>query len=132
MTLAPQSASWRTPVGPARTRVRSRTVKRERAVEARGKGICCDVKAGPGYAGAAGGADHLGYAANCLGKAWGTRNRPQPGLPPAGPSIDFVRELAQDAQEAVAAVADDGIELALVLARASRELPQQLLAAPGE
>src|SRR4051812_42451231 len=36
MTLAPQSASWRTAVGPARTRVRSRTVKRERAWEARG------------------------------------------------------------------------------------------------
>ena len=31
MTLAPQSASWRTQVGPERTRVRSRTVKRERA-----------------------------------------------------------------------------------------------------
>src|SRR5581483_10426580 len=36
MTLAPQSASCRTAVGPARTRVRSRTVKRERACEARG------------------------------------------------------------------------------------------------
>jgi hypothetical protein len=31
MTLAPQSASWRTQVGPERTRVRSSTVKRERA-----------------------------------------------------------------------------------------------------
>ena len=30
MALAPQSASWRTHVGPARTRVRSSTVKRER------------------------------------------------------------------------------------------------------
>src|SRR5579885_99952 len=39
MTLAPQSASWRTQVGPARTRVRSSTVKRARAFEARGKGI---------------------------------------------------------------------------------------------
>src|SRR5581483_4365206 len=39
MTLAPQSASWRTHVGPARTRVRSRTVKRERALEALGKDI---------------------------------------------------------------------------------------------
>src|ERR1043165_9939761 len=39
MTLAPQSASWRTQVGPDRTRVRSRTVKRERAVEALGLGI---------------------------------------------------------------------------------------------
>src|SRR6185503_16456023 len=36
MQFAPQSASWRTQVGPARTRVRSRTVKRESAVEARG------------------------------------------------------------------------------------------------
>src|SRR5579872_2898478 len=39
MTLAPQSASWRTQVGPDRTRVRSRTVKRERASEALEKGI---------------------------------------------------------------------------------------------
>src|SRR6266404_434885 len=38
-TLAPQSASCRTQVGPARTRVRSSTVKRDRACEARGKGI---------------------------------------------------------------------------------------------
>ena len=36
MTLAPQSASCRTQVGPERTRVRSRTVKRERAWEALG------------------------------------------------------------------------------------------------
>ena len=34
MTLAPQSASWRTQVGPERTRVRSSTVKRERACDA--------------------------------------------------------------------------------------------------
>src|SRR5659263_618560 len=39
MTLAPQSPSWRTAVGPERTRVRSRTVKRERAWEALGNGI---------------------------------------------------------------------------------------------
>ena len=39
MTLAPQSASCRTQVGPERTRVRSSTVKRDRACEARGKGI---------------------------------------------------------------------------------------------
>src|SRR5947209_2472332 len=39
MTLAPQSASCRTQVGPARTRVRSSTVKRDRACEACGKGI---------------------------------------------------------------------------------------------
>src|SRR5260370_42559115 len=39
MTLAPQSASCRTQVGPARTRVRSSTVIRARAFEARGKGI---------------------------------------------------------------------------------------------
>src|SRR5215475_1168041 len=39
MTLAPQSANWRTQVGPERTRVRSSTVKRERAFEARGNGI---------------------------------------------------------------------------------------------
>src|SRR6476646_7931833 len=39
MTLAPQSASWRTQVGPERTRVRSRTVKRERASEALVNGI---------------------------------------------------------------------------------------------
>src|SRR5690242_7987976 len=39
MTLAPQSASWRTQVGPERTRVRSRTVKRERAWEALGDDI---------------------------------------------------------------------------------------------
>src|SRR6476646_10045720 len=38
-TLAPQSANCRTQVGPERTRVRSSTVKRDRAVEARGKGI---------------------------------------------------------------------------------------------
>src|SRR5256885_181995 len=38
-TFAPQSASWRTQVGPARTRVRSSTVKRASAVEARGAGI---------------------------------------------------------------------------------------------
>src|ERR1043165_2289384 len=36
MQFAPQSASWRTQVGPARTRVRSRTVKRLSAVEALG------------------------------------------------------------------------------------------------
>src|SRR3981189_968768 len=39
VALAPQSASWRTQVGPERTRVRSRTVKRERAFEALGIGI---------------------------------------------------------------------------------------------
>src|SRR5712672_1323657 len=39
MTLAPQSASCRTQVGPERTRVRSSTVKRDRAWEACGKGI---------------------------------------------------------------------------------------------
>src|SRR5208283_2585036 len=39
MTLAPQSASWRTQLGPARTRVRSRTVKRVSALEARGEAI---------------------------------------------------------------------------------------------
>src|SRR5450759_853925 len=39
ITLAPQSASCRTQVGPERTRVRSSTVKRDRAWEARGKGI---------------------------------------------------------------------------------------------
>src|ERR1700739_633123 len=39
MTLAPQSASWRTQVGPDRTRVRSSTVKRAKAFDARGKGI---------------------------------------------------------------------------------------------
>src|SRR3954469_4561930 len=37
MQFAPQSASCRTQVGPARTRVRSSTVKRLSAVEARGK-----------------------------------------------------------------------------------------------
>src|SRR5262249_49747602 len=36
MTLAPQSASWRTQVGPERTRVRSSTVNRSSAVEAIG------------------------------------------------------------------------------------------------
>src|SRR5438105_10185881 len=39
MTLAPQSANWRTQVGPARTRVRSRTVKRSSAAEAFGRDI---------------------------------------------------------------------------------------------
>src|SRR6202007_475474 len=39
MTLAPQSASWRTQVGPERTRVRSSTVKRASAFDARGKAI---------------------------------------------------------------------------------------------
>src|SRR6185312_11327345 len=39
MTLAPQSPNCRTQVGPERTRVRSRTVKRERACEARENGI---------------------------------------------------------------------------------------------
>jgi hypothetical protein len=34
ITLAPQSANWRTQVGPARTRVRSKTVKRFKASEA--------------------------------------------------------------------------------------------------
>src|SRR4051812_42131933 len=39
MTLAPQSASCRTQVGPERTLVRSRTVKRSSAREALGTGI---------------------------------------------------------------------------------------------
>ena len=39
ITLAPQSANWRTQVGPERTRVRSRTVKRSSAREALGNGI---------------------------------------------------------------------------------------------
>src|SRR3954471_17678814 len=39
MTLAPQSASCRTQVGLARTRVRSSTVKRDKACEARGTAI---------------------------------------------------------------------------------------------
>src|ERR1700674_372649 len=43
MTLAPKSASCRTQVGPARTRVRSRTVKRVRAFEARGNGMVTGV-----------------------------------------------------------------------------------------
>src|ERR1700730_15304432 len=46
MTLAPQSASWRTQVGPERTRVKSSTVKRARAFEARGKGIAGASNAG--------------------------------------------------------------------------------------
>src|SRR5712691_12672239 len=44
MTLAPQSASWRTQVGPDRTWVRSRTVKRSSAREARGVGIFCTCR----------------------------------------------------------------------------------------
>src|SRR5262249_53818376 len=39
ITLAPQSASWRTQVGPARTRVKSRTVKRSSAREPLGNGM---------------------------------------------------------------------------------------------
>src|SRR5262245_1110406 len=39
MTLAPQSASWRTQVGPARTRVRSSTINLSSAREARGNGM---------------------------------------------------------------------------------------------
>jgi hypothetical protein len=54
MTLAPQSASWRTQVGPDRTRVKSSTVKRVRAFEARGNGI----------AGASNAGFSLAYAAN--------------------------------------------------------------------
>jgi hypothetical protein len=46
MTLAPQSASWRTQVGPERTRVKSSTVKRDSAFEARGKGIAGASSAG--------------------------------------------------------------------------------------
>src|SRR5580704_674255 len=42
MTLAPQSASWRAQVGPARTRVRSSTVKRASAFDARGNGTACN------------------------------------------------------------------------------------------
>src|SRR5438552_16769116 len=38
MTLAPQSARWGTQVGPDRTRVRARTVKRSSAREAFGNG----------------------------------------------------------------------------------------------
>src|SRR3979409_494284 len=37
MTLAPQSASWRTQVGPERTRVRSSTVNRSSARDATGR-----------------------------------------------------------------------------------------------
>src|SRR6516162_4920053 len=39
MTFAPQSASWRTQVGPDLTWVRSRTVKRSSAREALGNGM---------------------------------------------------------------------------------------------
>src|ERR1700686_5403182 len=46
ITLAPQSASWRTQVGPDRTRVKSSTVKRVRAFEARGNGIAGASNAG--------------------------------------------------------------------------------------
>src|ERR1700730_2043530 len=46
MTLAPQSASWRTQVGPDRTRVRSSTVNRDRAFEALGVGILGISQAG--------------------------------------------------------------------------------------
>src|ERR1051326_8399585 len=46
MTLAPQLASWRTQVGPERTRVRSSTVNRERAFEALGVGILRDLPGG--------------------------------------------------------------------------------------
>src|SRR5580704_17551101 len=46
MTFAPQSASWRTQVGPERTRVRSSTVNRASALEARGKGIAGVSNAG--------------------------------------------------------------------------------------
>jgi hypothetical protein len=55
MTLAPQSASWRTQVGPDRTRVKSSTVKRVSAFEARGKGIAGASNAGFPLALAAGG-----------------------------------------------------------------------------
>src|SRR5450830_910114 len=55
MTLAPQSPSWRTQVGPDRTRVRSRTVKRERAWEALGNGIATApdslLRPRPGFSG---------------------------------------------------------------------------------
>src|ERR1700733_5335058 len=54
MTLAPQSASSRTQVGPARTRVRSSTVKRASAFDARGLGtanapIHGDVRIGQNF-----------------------------------------------------------------------------------
>src|SRR6266478_7690322 len=49
MTLAPQSASWRTQVGPARTRVRSRTVKRSSAREALGTGLAFGVLRGVSF-----------------------------------------------------------------------------------
>jgi hypothetical protein len=39
MTFAPQSASWRTAVGPDRTLVRSITVKRDKAFDAGWNGI---------------------------------------------------------------------------------------------
>src|SRR5215470_12462340 len=45
ITFAPQSASWRTQVGPDLTCVRSRTVKRSSAREARGIGIFCTCQA---------------------------------------------------------------------------------------
>src|SRR5438067_371393 len=55
MTLAPQSASWRTAVGPARTRVRSSTVKRDRASEACGSGmVSTRAEFGSGRTGEAG------------------------------------------------------------------------------
>src|SRR5262245_49283651 len=44
MTFAPQSASWRTAVGPDLTRHRSRTVKRVRASEALGDDISIGSK----------------------------------------------------------------------------------------
>src|SRR6266436_5410737 len=49
ITLAPQSASWRTQVGPARTRVRSRTVKRSSAREALGTGLAFGVLRGVSF-----------------------------------------------------------------------------------
>src|SRR6516225_10299338 len=80
MTLAPQSASWRTQVGPARTRVRSRTVNRSSAREALGNGIFRHLRGVVSSAllssGAApGGPDIPRYPACCL---------PRRGFEPAG------------------------------------------------
>src|SRR5258708_3044520 len=94
ITSAPKSASWRTQVGPARTRERSRTRKRASAVEAGTWGMGGGIVMSPPYNNLSSGGENVGSRARpggnprCRGEALRhvpdgilARDRPRAPLP---------------------------------------------------
>src|SRR3954453_6006595 len=102
MTLAPQSASCRTQVGPERTRVRSSTVKRASGSILRSSSVCRLITGpGPGTNGPKPGGDpmdELLYETRD-GIGFVTLNRPQARNALTFPMYERLREIALGAAE---------------------------------